>query len=127
MRPVNHQVPAFIRSGMGHGWPRAGWQVMDHYRPNFPVRSRRDALDGNPVINDRRVIHNRVVVNDGRAVVNPGHLGGRQAATTEVMLTEIANPNEGEAVRVQAEIEIKAYVDTVESPTNPHHKLGTRR
>src|SRR2546423_14576584 len=57
-----------------------------------------------------------VVVDDGRIVVNPSHLGSRHAMTPNVPLAEIMKRNKCKMIGPQTEIEAES---NVRAPINP--------
>ena len=104
LRPKHNRITPVSRLTARHpGW--AGRQVAEDRLMNFGAGRLRDALDPDALVDDDCVVH-RVVVDDGRAVIDTGDFDRREAAMGEVMVVETIEGDEGEMLGAQAKVKV---------------------
>ena len=125
LRPIHHQL-TFLRWTPIQGPCRVIRCVAEMNRADRGMSGSGDAVDLNALIDDRFVIIDDVVVDDGGVVVNLGDLRAWQAAMGKIVVVEIVQRDERIMVRVQTEIEIHSNADTIKAPAETGYKLCVR-
>lgn len=100
-------------------------RIPDRHLMNLSVRSRRDALDLNALVDDRVVVHD-VIIDDRGVVIDLRDLGRSQPAMADVVVVEVSERHEREMFGAQTKIEIDPDVDTIKAPPETGNEFRMR-